>query len=72
VPDSAHRSLSTGLNAHIGVLPPDLYGEFFSEIIRGIDQAARGRASPALSGVHGSAEEAAWPSARSAAGWMDC
>src|SRR3982074_7534 len=60
VPDSAARSLSTGLTDTIGVLLPDLYGEFFSEIIRGIDQAPRGRRLHLLlSGVHGSAEEAA-------------
>src|SRR5882757_694172 len=40
VPDSAARSLSTGLTHTIGVLLPDLYGEFFSEIIRGIGEAA--------------------------------
>ena len=60
VPDSAARSLSTGLTHTIGVLLPDLYGEFFSEIIRGIDQAARRRGLHLLlSGVHGSAKEAA-------------
>src|SRR5580704_14138198 len=60
VPDSAARSLSTGLTHTIGVLLPDLYGEFFSEIIRGIDQAARRRGLHLLlSGVHGSADEVA-------------
>jgi len=60
VPDSGARSLSTGLTHTIGVLLPDLYGEFFSEIIRGIDQAARARGLHLLlSGVHGSAAEAA-------------
>jgi LacI family transcriptional regulator len=60
VPDSAARSLSTGLTHTIGVLLPDLHGEFFSEIIRGIDQAARRRGLHLLlSGVHGSAAEAA-------------
>lgn len=60
VPDSAARSLSTGLTHTIGVLLPDLYGEFFSEIIRGIDQAARRRGLHLLlSGVHGSARETA-------------
>jgi len=60
VPDSAARSLSTGSTNTIGVLLPDLYGEFFSEIIRGIDQAARRRGLHLLlSGVHGSADEAA-------------
>jgi len=58
IPDSAARSLSTGLTHTIGVLLPDLHGEFFSEIIRGIDQAARRRGLHLLlSGVHGSAEE---------------
>jgi LacI family transcriptional regulator len=60
VPDSAARSLSTGLTNTVGVLLPDLHGEFFSEIIRGIDQAARRRGLHLLlSGVHGSAAEAA-------------
>ncbi len=60
VPDSAARSLSTGLTHTIGVLLPDLHGEFFSEIIRGIDQAARRRGLHLLlSGIHGSAAEAA-------------
>lgn len=59
VPHSAARSLSTGLTHTIGVLLPDLHGEFFSEIIRGIDQAARTCSLHLLlSGVHGSAAEA--------------
>jgi LacI family transcriptional regulator len=37
-PNSAARSLSTRQTEVIGVLLPDLYGEFFSEVIRGIDQ----------------------------------
>jgi LacI family transcriptional regulator len=58
VPDSAARSLSTGQTNTIGVLLPDLHGEFFSELIRGIDQAARTRGLHLLlSGVHGSAAE---------------
>lgn len=40
-PHAAARSLSTNKTNTIGVLLPDLYGEFFSEVIRGIDQAAR-------------------------------
>lgn len=60
VPDSAARGLVTGLTHTVGVLLPDLHGEFFSEIIRGIDQAARRRGLHLLlSGVHGSAAEAA-------------
>jgi LacI family transcriptional regulator len=40
-PNVAARSLSTSRTHTIGVLLPDLYGEFFSEVIRGIDQAAQ-------------------------------
>ena len=40
-PNSAARSLITARTTTLGVLLPDLYGEFFSEVIRGIDQAAR-------------------------------
>jgi LacI family transcriptional regulator len=36
------RSLITNKTSAIGVLLPDLYGEFFSEVIRGIDHAAQG------------------------------
>lgn len=41
VPNSAARTLITRRTMTIGVLLPDLYGEFFSEIIRGIDTEAR-------------------------------
>jgi LacI family transcriptional regulator len=40
-PNSAARSLITQRTHAIGVLLPDLYGEFYSEVIRGIDVAAR-------------------------------
>ncbi|MBN1826007.1 MAG: LacI family DNA-binding transcriptional regulator [Candidatus Eisenbacteria bacterium] len=40
-PNGAARSLSTNRTGTLGVVLPDLYGEFFSEIIRGIDTAAR-------------------------------
>ncbi|MGH7558728.1 MAG: LacI family DNA-binding transcriptional regulator [Gemmatimonadota bacterium] len=40
-PNIAARSLITRKTLTIGVLLPDLYGEFFSEVIRGIDRAAR-------------------------------
>lgn len=42
-PHSAARSLITRRTHSVGVLLPDLYGEFFSELIRGIDLAARRR-----------------------------
>jgi LacI family transcriptional regulator len=40
-PHGAARSLTTRRTNTVGVLLPDLYGEFFSEIIRGVDQAAQ-------------------------------
>ena len=40
-PHGAARSLITSRTSTIGVLLPDLYGEFFSEVIRGIDLAAQ-------------------------------
>jgi LacI family transcriptional regulator len=41
VPHSAARSLSTRRTMSLGVLLPDMHGEFFSELVRGIDLAAR-------------------------------
>ena len=41
VPHGAARSLITRRTHTIGALLPDLHGEFFSELIRGIDQEAR-------------------------------
>lgn len=40
-PHSGARSLTTNRTHALGVLLPDLFGEFFSEVIRGIDHAAR-------------------------------
>ena len=40
-PHAAARSLSTRRTSSIGVLLPDLYGEFYAELIRGIDQTAQ-------------------------------
>lgn len=42
-PHAAARSLSTRRTSTIGVLLPDLYGEFYAELIRGIDQTAQRR-----------------------------
>jgi len=50
-PSSAARSLITRRTDTIGALLPDLHGEYFSELIRGIDQAARARASVILRGL---------------------
>ena len=41
VPHGGARSLITSKTNTIGVLLPDLYGGFFSEMIRGIDQTAQ-------------------------------
>lgn len=41
VPHSGARSLSTSRTDTVGVILPDLFGEFFSELIRGMDVAAR-------------------------------
>jgi LacI family transcriptional regulator len=60
IPHSGARSLSTSRTQTIGVVLPDLYGEFFSELIRGIDTAARRRGLHLLvSSSHGDAGEAA-------------
>ena len=41
VPHGGARSLITARSQTLGVLLPDLYGEFFSEVIRGVDQTAQ-------------------------------
>ena len=59
-PSGAARSLITRRTDTIGALLPDLHGEYFSELIRGIDQAARGCGLHLLvSSSHGNADEAA-------------
>lgn len=40
-PHHAARSLSSRRTETVGVVLPDLHGEFFSELMRGIDQVAR-------------------------------
>ncbi len=57
-PNTAARSLSIRQTHTLGVLLPDVYGEFFSEIIRGIDQTARKHGFHLLvSGAHNEAGE---------------
>lgn len=59
-PHEAARSLITRRTRTIGVLLPDIHGEYFSELIRGIDRAARARGLHLLvSSSHGDAGEAA-------------
>ncbi len=60
VPSSAARSLITRRTHTIGALLPDLHGEYFSQLIRGIDLAARARGLHLLvSSSHGDATEVA-------------
>ena len=59
VPHGGARSLAMSRTNTIGLLLPDIYGEFFSEIIRGVDVAARARGLHLLvSGSHGDVKEA--------------
>lgn len=58
VPNVAARSLSIRRSHTLGIVLPDVHGEFFSELIRGIDLAARKAGYHILvSGSHSNAEE---------------
>ncbi len=60
VPHSGARSLSTSRTDTVGVILPDLFGEFFSELIRGMDVAARANGLHLIvSSSHDDAREAA-------------
>lgn len=60
IPDNAARSLITRRTHTVGALLPDLYGEFFSELIHGIDLAARARGLQLLvSSSHDGQDDAA-------------
>lgn len=57
-PNGAARSLITNRTHTIGVLLPDLFGEFYSEVMRGMDAAARGASLHLLvSSSHADADE---------------
>ena len=59
VPHAGARSLSLARTNAIGVVLPDLHGEFFSEIVRGMDREASRRGYLLLlSNLHGSTEQA--------------
>lgn len=59
-PSGAARSLSRRRTDTVGALLPDLHGEYFSELIRGIDQASRAHGLHLLlSSSHDDAAEAA-------------
>ncbi len=58
VPHGGARSLSTRRSMNVGVLLPDVHGAFFSEVVRGIDLAARAAGYHVLvSGSHSDLEE---------------
>lgn len=60
VPHAGARSLSLSRTSAIGVVLPDLHGEFFSEIMRGMDHAASSRGYLLLlSSLHAGREQAA-------------
>jgi LacI family transcriptional regulator len=60
VPHAGARSLSLARTNAIGVVLPDLHGEFFSEIVRGMDrEASRQNYLLLLSNMHGRPEQAA-------------
>jgi LacI family transcriptional regulator len=58
-PHGAARSLITRRTHAVGLLLPDVHGEYFSELIRGVDRAARARGLHLLvSSSHDDAAEA--------------
>jgi LacI family transcriptional regulator len=60
VPHAGARSLSLARSNAIGVVLPDLHGEFFSEIVRGMDrEASRSGYLLLLSNLHGRTKQAA-------------
>jgi LacI family transcriptional regulator len=59
VPHAGARSLSLARTYAIGVMLPDLHGEFFSELVRGLDRAAGARGYHLLlSSMHGERDHA--------------
>lgn len=60
IPHAGARSLSLARSHAIGVVLPDLYGEFFSEIVRGMDREVTARGyHMLLSNMHADADLAA-------------
>lgn len=59
VPHGGGRALASRRTHLVGVILPDIYGEYFSEIVRGVDLAARAQGLHLLvASSHGAAEEA--------------
>lgn len=60
IPHSGARSLTRQRSDAIGVVLPDLFGEYFSELVRGIDRVAhQAGLQLLLSNMHGSAQATA-------------
>ena len=58
VPNGTARNLKASATATVGVLLPDLYGDFYSEVIRGVEGAARAaRYHTLLASVHDGPDE---------------
>ena len=70
-PNGTARSLITSRTHALGVLLPDLHGEFFSEVIRGIDSAARQRRLHLLVSSYGAASEDLLAALRTVRGRVD-
>lgn len=70
-PHGTARSLVTSRTHTVGVLLPDLYGEFFSELIRGIDETAHARGYHVLLSSARSERESMEAALRSLRGRVD-
>jgi LacI family transcriptional regulator len=70
-PNAAAQSLTTNSTQTLGVLLPDLYGEFFSEVIRGIDHAAHREGSQILISISHANSDALLTTARTMLGRTD-
>ena len=70
-PNATARSLITSRTHTLGLLLPDLHGEFYSEMIRGVDQAARARGFSLLVSRSGSRADELTLAVRSMRGRVD-
>ena len=71
VPNETARSLIKNRTHTIGVLLPDMHGEFFAEVIRGIEQTAQGQGYHLLVSSSHSEEEKARAMIRTMLGRVD-
>ena len=70
-PHGAAQSLNTSRTHTLGVLLPDLHGQFFSEVIRGVDQGAREQGFQILVSSSHADVETLMTGARAMAGRVD-